>query len=86
MRHLISDAFAGTFASLSKNPQILCPKLPDPAEAGSILKTILTASGLEVERAAPRYYTAFAFLMAIPGLREFLAWNCAVLVRRKRGG
>ncbi len=57
-----------------------------PTYIGSILKSIRTTSGLEVERAAPRYYTEFAFLMAIPGVREFLAWNCALLLRRKHHG
>ena len=54
-----------------------------PTYIGSILKTIRTDSGLEVVRAAPRYYTEFEFLMAVPGLREVVAWNCALLLKRR---
>ena len=38
---------------------------------------------LEVEAMAPRYYTEFSLLMRLPGVREFLAWNCALLLRRR---
>jgi hypothetical protein len=34
-------------------------------------------------RMAPRYYTELSFLMHIPVLREFLAWNCAMLIGRR---
>ena len=38
---------------------------------------------LRVLKTAPRYYPEFAFLMRLPVLREFLAWNFAMLIARK---
>lgn len=54
-----------------------------PTYVGDVLRTIRRESRLEVAKAAPRYYTELPFLMAIPGLREFAAWNCALLLRMK---
>lgn len=50
---------------------------------GRTLDWIGEDARLEVEAMAPRYYTEFAWLMRLPGLREFLAWNCALLLRRR---
>ena len=47
---------------------------------GETLRWIQAQPGLRVVRAAPRYYTELAFLLKIPVLREFLAWNCALLI------
>lgn len=49
---------------------------------GRTLRFLRRQPGLNVERVAPRYYTELAFLMRVPVLREFLAWNCAILLRR----
>jgi 2-polyprenyl-3-methyl-5-hydroxy-6-metoxy-1,4-benzoquinol methylase len=54
-----------------------------PTYIGQVLKTISKSTSLQTLRCAPRYYTEFAFLMKIPILREFLAWNCAMLLGRK---
>ena len=54
-----------------------------PTYIGSVLRAIRRTRELELMRVAPRYYSEFAFLMRIPVAREFLAWNCAVLLRRK---
>ena len=54
-----------------------------PTYIGRILKHIRRSPNLLLLRAAPRYYNEFAFLIRIPILREFLAWNCAVLIGRK---
>jgi SAM-dependent methyltransferase len=51
---------------------------------GKILAHIESVSKVTVERYAPRYYTEFPLLLKIPVLREFLAWNCALLLRRKQ--
>ena len=53
---------------------------------GGILQTLRTATSLELVRSAPRYYTELSFLMRIPGVREFLAWNAALLLRRRAPG
>ena len=54
-----------------------------PTYIGGILKTIRANPLLRVLAIAPRYYTEFAFIMRIPVVREFLAWNCALLIERK---
>lgn len=53
---------------------------------GRTLGWIEADGRLEVEAMAPRYYTEFAWLMRLPGLREFLAWNSALLLRGRAGG
>lgn len=50
---------------------------------GKIITHIETSSRLAVESYAPRYYTEFPVVLKIPVLREFLSWNCALLLRRK---
>jgi SAM-dependent methyltransferase len=54
-----------------------------PTYIGRTLREIGRLPGLEVWKVAPRYYTEFAWLMRIPVVREFLAWNCAMLIRRR---
>ena len=49
---------------------------------GTVLKILRAHEALTVQRLAPRYYNEFAFLMHLPGLREFLAWNCAVQIQK----
>jgi SAM-dependent methyltransferase len=53
-----------------------------PTYIGAILKLIRREPRLRIIRVAPRYYTEFSFLMRLPGIREFLAWNCALLIGR----
>jgi SAM-dependent methyltransferase len=53
-----------------------------PTYIGSTLRTIRQNPDLQVLRTAPRYYTEFAFLMSLPWIREFLEWNCALLIGR----
>ena len=55
-----------------------------PTYIGQVLAFLRERSQLEVFAAAPRYYTEFPFLVACPGLREFLTWNCGLLLRRRR--
>jgi SAM-dependent methyltransferase len=50
---------------------------------GRTLRDLRTRTRLEVAAAAPRYYTEFAFLLRVPLVREFLAWNCALALRRR---
>jgi 2-polyprenyl-3-methyl-5-hydroxy-6-metoxy-1,4-benzoquinol methylase len=51
-----------------------------PTYIGKTLKMIRQQSNLHLLKVVPRYYSEFSFLMHIPGLREFLAWNCALLI------
>lgn len=53
-----------------------------PTYIGSTLKRIAENKELRIGCMAPRYYTEFGFIMHIPWVREFLAWNCAMLVER----
>ncbi len=51
-----------------------------PTYIGQTLRLIRNHPQLKIIRVAPRYYPEFAFLMQVPLLREFLAWNCALLI------
>lgn len=53
-----------------------------PTHIGSTLRKIAKHPNLKVVAVAPRYYTEHAWMMKIPILREFLAWNCAMLIQR----
>ena len=48
---------------------------------GEVLEWIREDGQFEVHSMAPRYYTELPWLMRCPGLREFLAWNAALLLR-----
>lgn len=54
-----------------------------PTSIGQTLRMIRQSPNLQVFNVAPRYYTELAFLMRLPVIREFLAWNCAMLIGRK---
>ncbi|MBU6399651.1 MAG: methyltransferase [Verrucomicrobia bacterium] len=53
-----------------------------PTFLGRTLRLIRRAPDLKIVQAAPRYYPEAAFVMRIPVIREFLAWNCALLLRK----
>lgn len=52
-----------------------------PTHIGSVLRW-LRATGLSVVAMAPRYATEHAWIMRVPMLREFAAWNCALLIKK----
>jgi SAM-dependent methyltransferase len=54
-----------------------------PTYIGSILRKIRHSPKIKILRAAPRYYPEFAFIVRVPLVREFLTWNCALLIGRK---
>ena len=54
-----------------------------PTYIGKVLGKIRNSPDLAILRAAPRYYTELAFLVHIPVVREFLTWNCALLIGKK---
>lgn len=47
---------------------------------GSMLRTVKARPGLRIERVEPRYWPRLRFIVAIPGLREVLTWNCVIRV------
>jgi len=53
-----------------------------PISIGHTLRLINQQSELKVVAAAARYYPEFSFILRIPILREFLTWNCALLITR----
>ena len=54
-----------------------------PTYIGRTLRRIRNESNLRIVQIAPRYYPECSFLMHIPIVREFLAWNCAMLIKRR---
>ncbi len=54
-----------------------------PTYIGTVLKMIRRNENHVLVKAAPRYYTEFSFLVRIPLVREFLTWNCALLIGRR---
>jgi SAM-dependent methyltransferase len=53
-----------------------------PTYIGAILKAIRRDGHLRIKAMAPRYFTEFSFLLRIPVVREFVAWNCALLISK----
>jgi len=54
-----------------------------PTYIGPVLKSIHQNPNLRLLRVVPRYYTEFAFLMQVPVVREFTAWNCTLLIEKR---
>ena len=54
-----------------------------PTYIGETMAKIKRIPELRVLKTAPRYYPEFGVLMRLPVLREFLAWNCAMLIVKK---
>jgi len=50
---------------------------------GVILRHLQERTSLSITRRAPRYYPEFWFLLYIPIVREFLSWNCALLLKSR---
>ena len=72
------------FDRLIRRPRLLKPfENLFPTYIGQTLRAIRRQPNLRVVRVVPRYYTEFGFVMRIPIVREFLAWNCTVLIERK---
>lgn len=68
---------------LAKHPRFHRPHVNlFPTYIGSVVRTLRSTTTLRVIRMAPRYYTGWEWIMRVPGVREFLAWNCALLLRR----
>ena len=72
------------FDRLIGKPRLLKPfENLFPTYIGQTLRMLRRQPDLRVLRVGPRYYTEFGFLMRIPVAREFLGWNCAMLIERK---
>jgi SAM-dependent methyltransferase len=53
------------------------------AHIGTTLRLVRARPGLAIERVEPRYWPWARAVMAVPGLRELVAWNCVIRVRRR---
>ncbi len=54
-----------------------------PTYIGETIKKIKQTPDLRILRVAPRYYPEFSLITRIPVVREFLTWNCAMLVAKR---
>jgi SAM-dependent methyltransferase len=71
------------YDQLTKRPRKHTPYVNlFPTYIGATMAKIRAMPGLALLRAAPRYYPEFSFVLRLPLLREFLAWNCVLLVGR----
>lgn len=63
------------------------PNLPHdgvwPLHIATVLAHLDARPGWEVECIRPRYWPRLAPIMAVPGVREVLAWNCEIHLRRR---
>ena len=55
-----------------------------PTSIGHALSILRQNSHLRISAMAPRYYPEFGFITHIPVAREFLTWNCALLLTRQK--
>lgn len=53
---------------------------------GQVIRQVRAHDALEIHRTAPRYYNEFSILTALPGLREFLTWNCVMQIAKRGAG
>ncbi len=53
-----------------------------PTSIGKTLALLKLNPALRIANIAPRYYPEFSFISHIPLIREFITWNCAILLRR----
>jgi SAM-dependent methyltransferase len=71
------------FDKLTKRKRIFTPFVNlFPISIGRGLQLIRQHPQLRLIAAATRYYPEFSFILRVPVLREFLAWNCALLIKR----
>jgi 2-polyprenyl-3-methyl-5-hydroxy-6-metoxy-1,4-benzoquinol methylase len=75
---------AQVFDKLLRRPRLLKPfENLFPTYIGETIKMVRSQPGLRVISVVPRYYTELRLLMRIPWVREFLAWNCAMLIGKE---
>jgi SAM-dependent methyltransferase len=55
-----------------------------PTSIGRTLSALKRNPSLRIAAVAPRYYPEFSFITRLPIAREFLTWNCALLLKRQQ--
>lgn len=53
-----------------------------PAHIGPILRDVRRRPAFRLMRAVPRYYPSQRWILRVPLLREFVTWNCLLLIER----
>jgi SAM-dependent methyltransferase len=56
-----------------------------PLAIGTVLGHLGDRPGLEITALEPRYYPILRPIMRVPGVREVMAWNCVIRLRRVAG-
>lgn len=56
-----------------------------PLHIGDVLTHLRDSGALAIETVEPRYYPWARPVMSVPGVREVLAWNCVIMLRRVPG-
>jgi SAM-dependent methyltransferase len=54
-----------------------------PLAIGTVLEHLDGRPALEITSLEPRYYPGLRAVMRIPGVREVVAWNCVIRLRRR---
>lgn len=74
--HLVYDKVVG-------RPRVHTPyETLFPTSIGGTLRMLRDNPRMSVVQVIPRYYPEFALITRVPGLREFLTFNCVILARR----
>lgn len=53
-----------------------------PTSIGHTLSVLKQNQHIRIAAVSPRYYPEFSFITRVPVAREFLTWNCALLLKR----
>lgn len=53
-----------------------------PTYIGHILRHLRSSPNVSIDAVAPRYYSELGIIAQLPIIREFLTWNCMLLIRR----
>lgn len=75
--HLVFDRIVGKHRTHTPHVSLF------PTSIGGTLKLIKRNRKLIVLRVVPRYYPSLAFITRIPFAREFLTWNCVILLEKR---
>ncbi|MDX1953337.1 MAG: class I SAM-dependent methyltransferase [Verrucomicrobiota bacterium] len=53
-----------------------------PTFIGKTLRDLTNIPNIQVKAVEPRYYPELKLIMKLPGIREFLAWNTAIMMEK----
>jgi SAM-dependent methyltransferase len=65
-----------------RDPKNVPMKSLFPLHVGPMLQEVDARPRLRVESAVPRYYPSQRWILALPGVREVVTWNVAILMER----